>query len=96
MSSWGDDIKRLSTSNNKPSNLELEVAQNIFVNNTGMLENPHLRVALIASLLFLFLNLQVVNNTINRITKNDTITKVALTAILFMTVYAGSYYNNEY
>jgi hypothetical protein len=96
MSNWGDDIKRLSVTNNNPSKMEIELAQNIFNNEkVSFLENSHLRVALIASLLFIFLNLNVVNNALNKITKKETITKIILTTLLFVIVYVTSYYHNE-
>jgi hypothetical protein len=96
MSNWGDDIKKLSTHNNNPTKMEVDLAQNVFSNGkTPLLENPHLRVAIIASLLFIFLNLNVVNDTLIKITKKDTITKIVLTIIVFIIVFATSYYHNE-
>jgi hypothetical protein len=93
---WGDDIKKLSTSSNNPSKMEIELTQNIFSNGKqSFYESPHLRVALISSLLFLFLNLNIVNDSINKITKKDSITKVILTVFFFLIVYASSYYHNE-
>lgn len=93
---WGDDIKKLGINNNNPTKMEIELAQNIFGNGkTSFFENPHLRVALIASLLFIFLNLNVVNETVTKITKKETITKIVLTVILFIIIYATSYYHNE-
>lgn len=96
MSNWGDDIRQLSVHNNQPSKMEIEVAQSIFGNSrNSFLDNPHLKVALVASLLYIFLNLNIVNSALNKITKNEMISKVILTVILFLSIYGTSYYQNE-
>ncbi len=95
-SNWGDDIKKLSTTKNIPSKMEVELTQNIFSNGKeSFFESPHLRVALISSLLFIFLSLNVVNTSMNKFTKSETVTKVVLTVLFFLIIYAASYYHNE-
>lgn len=96
MSNWGDDIKKLNVNNKEPSKMELEIAHNIFGSGkTSLYENPHLRVALIATLLYIFMSTTIVNNFVNKFTKNETFTKIVFSVLLFVVVYAACYYHHE-
>jgi hypothetical protein len=96
MSNWGDDIRKLNVNNNEASKMELEIAHNIFGNGkTTLYENPNIRVALIAVLLYIFVSLSVVNGFVNKFTKNELFTKILFSVILFAVVYAACYYHHE-